>query len=512
MAYRTRLDINQGLDLNFNISNITFVDGLTADKVKIRYNWFFNGKVLNAVVGEDSYGLVWYSGDWLCGDWWDGTWYSGTFNGRWRNGNFYSYLLDPVDVLKGTLRPLIDDNIYSTFSGLWQNGNFYNGTFLTSGSTTSWNDFWSGSTDNITTSVWENGTFFNGILKDSIWLTGKFMGGNMTNSQWLSGSFFNGTFQGYWTSGDFKGGDFIYGYWSGGTFSQISPTTISRFCTNGTAEGSCLWMNGIFRNGEFGSTDNSVAIWENGIYESGTWIGGHFKKGQFIGGNWLGGIFGDYTTTDYVYCTSITETGDTSLTVWTGITNAEGNPNCTDYSSCLVSPTAKYISNYNILLNGNISRTLVFSGFTFNIPTDSKIIDIEVKIIKGNTIGDVIDEEFSISKTGLINSGIEDKSLKNTTWNQQTGIYHFTGSNFTSNEINNGINILQSAKFKTFQAVNSVRIYSCSVRITYSSINTPIWRNGNWGNGYWISGTFINGQFNDGFWESGNFDSGILSD
>lgn len=92
-------------NVNFNSEKFRMVGKLTLDKVKIKYNWIFNAQIKDAVIGEDDYGLVWYSGTWVNGTWEDGTWYSGTFlNGRWKNGNVYSYDIDE--------KSLYSDEIY----------------------------------------------------------------------------------------------------------------------------------------------------------------------------------------------------------------------------------------------------------------------------------------------------------------------------------------------------------------------------------------------------------------
>lgn len=90
MAFKVEI-----VNINKNIDNIILTDGLTIEKLKIKYNWILNASIKNCILGEDSYGLVWYSGEWICGEWMDGTWYSGIFHdGTWYNGKWYSYLID----------------------------------------------------------------------------------------------------------------------------------------------------------------------------------------------------------------------------------------------------------------------------------------------------------------------------------------------------------------------------------------------------------------------------------
>ena len=74
------MSINVNIEgIDFAKSNVIFVDGLTLEKVKIKYNWLLNAKVKDAIVGENDRGIVWYFGDWICGEWYDGTWYSGNW-------------------------------------------------------------------------------------------------------------------------------------------------------------------------------------------------------------------------------------------------------------------------------------------------------------------------------------------------------------------------------------------------------------------------------------------------
>ena len=50
----------QIVDISENFDNIILTNNLTIEKVKIKYNWLLNASVKNCIVGEDSYGLVWY--------------------------------------------------------------------------------------------------------------------------------------------------------------------------------------------------------------------------------------------------------------------------------------------------------------------------------------------------------------------------------------------------------------------------------------------------------------------
>jgi len=119
------------LGVDFEKSNVIYVDGLTFEKVKIYYPWILNATVKDIIIGENDYGLVWYSGEWFCGEWFDGTWYSGIFHsGSWLNGHFYSYNLNKYDIISNELIIIDSENTNSKFiSGLWHNGFWYGGVF-----------------------------------------------------------------------------------------------------------------------------------------------------------------------------------------------------------------------------------------------------------------------------------------------------------------------------------------------------------------------------------------------
>ena len=114
------------------LQNFTMIDGLTPDIVKRKYIWLLNAITENAIIGQDDYGLVWYSGTWVAGEWEDGTWYSGIWkNGEWKNGRFFSYKFDTSQLLLRNKRVIEKDNpIHSQFQhGIWRRGDFHNGYF-----------------------------------------------------------------------------------------------------------------------------------------------------------------------------------------------------------------------------------------------------------------------------------------------------------------------------------------------------------------------------------------------
>jgi hypothetical protein len=304
----------QIVEIKENYDNIILTNNLTIEKVKIKYNWLLNASVKNCIIGEDDYGLVWYSGEWICGEWIDGTWYSGIWHdGTWKNGNWYSYLIDKGMLLSNRILILDKSEIYSEFrNGIWENGDFYNGIFgyerdLSTGIT-----YESLTGKNFQSAYWLNGKFFDGIFKNSVWINGIFYKGEMIGSYWLNGKFYSGAFNFHnpgtgnpnWYNGDWYGGDFIEGYWKNGNFYQTDKNIKSRFGLAKTENSITIWLNGNFNSGEFHSglnedekgnplpsNNNIKTLWKGGNFKGGDWYGGHFQNGIFSNGNWHGGIF-----------------------------------------------------------------------------------------------------------------------------------------------------------------------------------------------------------------------------
>lgn len=314
MAFKVEI-----IDINKNADNMLLTDDLTIEMLKIKYNWILNASVKNCIIGLDSYGIVWYSGEWICGEWEDGTWYSGIWHdGTWKNGKWYSYLLDNAMILSKRFVILAKDKSYSEFrSGNWLQGYFYDGTFGYD------RDISNLLIDDINNkqiisgcSYWYNGNFYSGLFKNSVWYNGIFYNGDITNSYWMKGKFYKGTFDNYiWYDGSWYGGDFKRGDWVNGIFDQVDVNIKSRF---GTVDKS-RWYNGNFSNGTIShqpefhsglnldssgntlpSINSSGSTWFDGDFNGGKWYGGYFKNGNFHDGNWYGGIFGSSGTTNTI--------------------------------------------------------------------------------------------------------------------------------------------------------------------------------------------------------------------
>lgn len=321
-----------------DFTNPTFkmVGGMSIDDIKIKYSWFLNAEVKDAVIGEDKNGIVWYSGEWIGGIWEGGTWYAGLFHdGRWKKGSWFSYDIDKDEMLKGNLYINRLDISKSQFlAGSWEGGTFNYGIFgkiqlndlvilpheitldflienntdylLDSGSTHDSGETYyymdNGTGTTITSPVFYDGTFVNGWMNASKVFGGTFTNGFLNNSCWYNGKFYNGYFLGdLWYDGEFLGGDFSNGTWLNGTLTSYQDNTTARFGTDYKDTGA-IWENGTFKNGEFHSKlniindvtfpsiDNSKSEWYDGTWENGTWYGGIFHDGTWLFGTFFNGV------------------------------------------------------------------------------------------------------------------------------------------------------------------------------------------------------------------------------
>ncbi len=404
----------EGVD--FEKSNVIFVNGMTLEKVKIKYNWLLNAKVKDAIVGEDSRGLVWYFGDWYCGEWYDGTWYSGNFyDGLWKNGLWYSYDLNKFDVINENFFIKQTGDIYSHFhNGVWLNGTFFRGTFgVNSGET--WIDYelYTGNTyptyriagdiiggqiqyteKNLAT--WIDGIFQDGLFYDAIWKHGRHINGYFENSKWIYGLWYNGTFNGHtWHNGNWYNGQFINGEWLNGTFTKLNENVISRFGNTllNTTDNSaiCNWYNGTWKNGEWfsgyltdanknpiKSKDNYLSIWHDGTWFNGIWYGGHFKKGEWKNGIWKNGIFGFLKSTSWVepQLVSVRDNYEDLLSIGFG----------DRWSGDTISPTLTTDSDLVTASNtANTSYETVYYDQTINIDVSSIVGDKEPNSYTNNS-------------------------------------------------------------------------------------------------------------------------------
>jgi hypothetical protein len=498
-------------NVDFNKINITLVDGLSIDKLKIRYNWIFNASIEDALIGEDDYGLVWYSGNWICGDWYDGTWYSGNFeSGTWKNGRFYSYKLNKYDVLNGNFNIIDKGNQYSIMGvgdGFveWETGNFYGGIFGTK--TIDWtlytpydpnnpdadNDITNNSGQ---TCVWRNGNFYDGIIYNAIWYDGNWYDGYMVNIQWINGKFYNGRFNGFiWYNGTFLGGDFINGVWKDGIFTTFNANIKSRF----------------------GVTENVVPVIKDTITSGVTSFQKPLLYTQFSDG-----------------ATNWSNTGLIDV-----ITN-QIHESRTNYSASSTSYTISYFNSLSIY------------GFGFNIPVNSTISGVEVNISLYDAQADITNQivisNVTLSKfpTNNVANQSNDLATNNILPTFPSGfpyppLYynHFFGGDgnlwgmdLTRDDINSNnfsVNFrlrhtVTNSNFAYFAGL-VVKIYYTTNDLTYS-YERCTWSGGTFNNGEFHSGLNVdsnnnitesgnhkisvweNGIFNNGKWYGGSFESG----
>lgn len=519
--------VNIDKSFNFKEENVTFVNGLTIDRVRMRYNWLLNACVKNAIIGEDAYGLVWYFGDWLCGEWLGGTWYSGRFiDGVWYNGFFHSCKLNKFDILNNTLTILEYNNTSSQFfNGVWENGDFYEGTFGEDVDLR-WDDDFS---NNV--AIWKYGRFHSGLFYDAKWYNGIFYSGYMKNSNWFNGEFYSGVFDGgnslneksNWFKGTFLGGDFIRGIWRNGLFTKLTPMTISRFgYTTKYNIDECVWLNGTFKSADFysgsGCTNHGVSRWFNGTFEDGLWHGGSFLYGNWLNGVWSDGIMGT-NSTPWTNASVIIQTG-TSIS-WNDIENLAYSTTPTPYPA--------YISYSNTTTEGFISgNTLLLSGFSFGFYdlglTDIDIKGIEVKIERSGYYdhfnGGLIDLQINIGNSSFL-TGISYKEnvvpySYNNSYDREVIFYgnryddwNVTFPPFNVTTIDNlTLTYTPNIKYYPNIAITGYT-YDISVKVYYST--TPIWYDGTWYNGVWYSGTFKHGIFKNGMIFGGTFEDVDMS-
>jgi len=279
----------------YNLVNVDFsrfryelTDGISIYDIYTKYPWVLEGVISQAVIGEDSNGLVWYKGEWTNGRWFGGTWMSGNWvSGDWYDGIWNSYQVN-YNLLSAKVSKSIDNPKYSKwyngrwFAGTWNNGTWYNGRRYDG--------------------VWNSGEWYNGIWNNGTWNNGKFMGGIWVLGDWNGGIFNCNNKPSYWLDGKWYGGDFENGMWYNGQFLQKNGS-ISRFGTKAFNTRTAIWQAGNFSNGEFhsylnkdiygntiSSEFNKYSIWNTGVWSGGDWYGGVAYAINFNSGNWYGGV------------------------------------------------------------------------------------------------------------------------------------------------------------------------------------------------------------------------------
>jgi hypothetical protein len=269
--YRVTSPTASLVNVDMNKLRFRFTDGLTLSKMLEKYSWIVESEVSDGLVGEDSNGLIFYSGIWRCGRWFSGTWYSG----QWLAGDWYGGVWNS-NWIKTRGRDILVDSTQVDTQSLWYSGRWFDGT---------WNGgTWLGGRKYLGT--WNGGLWNSGIWNDGVWNGGQFRGGIWVSGLWNSGLFNTDVNPSYWLDGQFRGGDFENGRWFDGQFSQYSRS--SRFGTRASGNSKAIWETGEWISGEFFSGRQTDSSGNNQVSDIHRWS--QFKSGNWASGQFWGGI------------------------------------------------------------------------------------------------------------------------------------------------------------------------------------------------------------------------------
>lgn len=450
-----KVDFNNFDFNNFNISlyntkslnyRYELVDGLDIISINEKYSWIFEADIDNAIIGEDTNGLVWYSGDWSCGRWFEGTWYSGTwYSGDWYSGTWNSnkikYNLYNVDV----------SSQYDYNMSKWYNGRFFEGT---------WNGgtWYNGRTYNI---IWNKGYWYNGIWNDGIWNDGYFMGGIWVYGTWNNGYLNQNSKPTYWINGTWNNGYFENGRWLNGVFDKRISDKDSIFGYSSTLSKKSIWDSGIFKNGKFMSDiDNRNSIWKTGRWLNGTFDSGLSFNIDFKKGIWNNGI------SDDIEIIEIDLNGDNNKILLNGVFRFNSEDEITiinDYDDPDV-----YQSSVDTIYDFRRIGSLESPGI--------------YKIIKY----EIIDDKYTLLYIlGRLESGDSSLDINNTNNNNNLHIN----------------NIYSDFRYKEWiDITNTNKNKKIDIKVVSN------FKNCEWYNGCWYNGVFEDGNFYGGIWYNGTFD------
>ena len=266
--------------IDLNNFRFRLIDGLSLPDLVEKYPWILEAEIRDALIGQDTNGIVWYNGIWDCGRWFGGTWYSGF----WRNGEWYNGVWNNSVITDNKISASIDVLNSNTIQSIWYNGNFRDGE---------WNggEFRGG---NHYDGIWRRGYFLDGTWHDGQWISGYFKRGTWIDGTWEIGEFSCELGTSIWFDGKWNGGDFLCGIWNGGMFT--SKNTRSTFGSNSSLSRKSIWNNGTFVDGDVNSGDNTrhdLTIWNTGYFNNGIWNGGTIY--QTI---WNNGVFNNGVVKD----------------------------------------------------------------------------------------------------------------------------------------------------------------------------------------------------------------------
>lgn len=278
---------NSLVDVNLNNKTFRLIDGLDINTVAKKYHWLLEAEVSDAIVGQNSNGLVWYKGTWHSGRWFGDTWYSGTWiSGDWYSGKWYS-----LEIVDNVTSVSFGKASYNNLNSIWLNGRWFDGYWQAG---TWFNGRWYNGT-------WDNGQWFNGVWNDGKWNSGEFSGGIWVQGYWSSGTFNAFNKASYWLDGTFYSGDFQNGIWYNGNFG-VDYNALNKFGTLASNSRNAVWHGGIWSSGNFYSyetiTAGTISVspihkyssWKTGVWNKGNFFGGIVYDIQFLSGTWHGGI------------------------------------------------------------------------------------------------------------------------------------------------------------------------------------------------------------------------------
>jgi hypothetical protein len=281
----------------FRDNNNTVKNGLIFKSHIINTNW----------IGGIANNTIWKGATFGNGVFIDGYWERGTF----QNGFFYN-----------SRETTLSSPDYSALQHYknWMFGTFNDGVFYNS----IWIDgYFKGG--KLYNSDWYSGTWSNGVLGDKnvptlntnmARFTNLGFGSTQTfwydgiveNAQvggdgfvyWFDGKFNNGVFtsngsspvkQSIWYDGEFNGGDFSeLARWKDGVFNKGKFTSYYGWTMNSTYSYHYSWENGKFNGGQFGNSNYATnSTWfygefTGGIFQARIWNDGIFQNGTFNGG------------------------------------------------------------------------------------------------------------------------------------------------------------------------------------------------------------------------------------
>lgn len=208
---------------------------------------------------------------------------------KFENGIVYNSIWNGLEFQRGVFKESRwVDGVFN--SGLFYNNRSFDG--LTSSITPMYNDervksyYKDGITSNTESNnrySWQNGEFNDGEFFESDWENGEFNSGKFYYSKFYNGNINGGVI------GDRTiplTNTIVYN----GTinFTTVENAALIAKDNSTGSTSSIIWRDGVFNEGEFGSNENHIAIWENGDFNSGNfenmaiWKNGRFNGGRFL--------------------------------------------------------------------------------------------------------------------------------------------------------------------------------------------------------------------------------------